>query len=143
MKIDLKEMTVGSALVGKLVWICDYRREDLSKKAIRHVKPQEVLVRSNSELPTNKTVYYTENHFVTLTKKGTPSSTVIPVFDTTGYRSFTGVALNIFDNQQECIEHYNKQADDIIKRLDVQIENAVEALKRDRQEVVDNKIFLG
>lgn len=54
MKIDLKEMTVGSALVGKLVWICDYRREDLSKKAIRHVKPQEVLVRSNSELPANE-----------------------------------------------------------------------------------------
>jgi hypothetical protein len=143
MKIDLKEMTEGSNLVGKLVWICDYRREDLGKKAIRHVRPQEVLVRSNSELPENKRVHYSNNHFVSLTKKGTPSSTVIPVFDTTGYRSFEGVALNIFDNQQECIEHYNKQADDIIKRLDIKIESAVESLKRDRQEVVDNKIFLG
>jgi hypothetical protein len=115
MKIDYKEV-IDSRMDGEYVWICDYRYNDIHKKAIRNIKPQKVLVRSNRE--TNKRIYYSESHFLGLNKKSLPlKSKIIPVFDNTGYRSFTGVPVKIFDNEDECRRCYKAQAGEIIVRL--------------------------
>lgn len=96
------------------VWICDYRLGNRPlDKPIRHVKPMEVKIISNSELPKNKRVYYSNHHFRPLNKNGTVSSRIIPPYDTTGYRGYTGVSLNIFINEKECRNFYKKQCEKI------------------------------
>ncbi len=139
MKIDIKEISHGSSWNGKMVWICDYRRPDLDKKPIRHVEPTQVLVRSNTELPDNKRIYYSENHFVKLNAKGLPTSNIIPVFDNTGYRSNSGVPLMAFDNEEECNAAYCEQSDQIIKELDKKIETIVNQLQNEKISVIENK----
>ena len=115
MKIDIKEITSGSR-DGELVWICDYRHNDINKKPIRHIRPTQVMIRSNNEI--NKTIYYSNSHFAKLNKKGEPlKSGVIPVFDNTGYRSFTGVPVDAFDDETECNEAYIEMAMDVREQV--------------------------
>lgn len=104
MKIDVKEIANGS-YNGKKVFICDYRVPDLDKKPIRSVEPTEVLVRDNDE--TKKRIYYSNSHFVSLKKNGEPSSKVIGLYDNTGFRSYTGEPVKVFDNLAECEAQWN------------------------------------
>lgn len=104
MQIDITNIKDGS-MNGKTVFICDYRRPDLSKKAARSIPPTEVVIRSNSE--TKKRIYYSDSHFCALKKDGTASSKVIPLYDNTGFRSYPGVPLKVFDNEAECVAQWN------------------------------------
>lgn len=45
-------------VIGKDVWICDYRINDPNNKPIRNVQPKMVRVFNNDNLPKNKNVYY-------------------------------------------------------------------------------------
>ncbi len=101
---------------GQIVWICDLRYNDYSNKPIRHIKPTRVLIRSNSEI--NKTIYYSDSHFVALNNKDEiVKSKVFSLYDNTGFRSFTGVALQVFETEQECMDAYRKQCDVAIAGL--------------------------
>ena len=104
MKIDIEKIKNGS-MNGKTVYICDYRRSDILKKPIRNVPPTEVMVRSNEEI--TKRIYYSESHFVALKKNGEPSSKVISLYDNTGYRSYPGEPVKVFDNELECKAQWN------------------------------------
>ncbi len=103
---------------GDIVYICDYRFNNIDEKPIRHVQPQKVMVFSNDDLPKNKTVYYSEHHFRPLNAKGNPLIKIIAPYDNTGYRSYTGVSLNIFLSEEECLKHYQKQCEEILKSLE-------------------------
>lgn len=128
--IDIKKITNGK-MNGIKVWICDLRYTDYSNKAIRNIKPTEVLIRSNDE--TKKRIYYSESHFVELNIKGEPlKSKVKAPFDGTGYRSYAGVALKCFETEVECIKHYKKQIKQAIKGL--------EEHRKTITEIVDYKI---
>lgn len=127
------EIIIGSKVnVGNCVYICDHRFNDINSKAIRHIKPQKVAVISNDDLPKNKRVYYSRYHFRPLNSKGLPTTKIIAPYDNTGYRSFTGVSLNIFLDENECIEYYKKQCDEIISRF--------EAAKIEQVNYYNNKI---
>jgi len=102
---------------GDIVYICDYRFNNVDEKPIRHVKPQKAMVFSNDDLPKNKRVYYSKHHFRPLNAKGNPTSKIIAPYDNTGYRSYTGVSLNIFFTEAECLSFYKKQCDEIIDRF--------------------------
>ena len=107
MEIDLSKVRNGE-INGKYVWICDYRpsKAGIHAKPVRHVKSQKVLIMPNEGL--KRTIYYSESHFVALNKKGLPlKSKIIVLFDNTGYRSYTGIALKIFTTEKECIKQYN------------------------------------
>lgn len=134
MQIDIKDVISGK-LDGRVVWICDFRFKDISNKPIRHIKPKEVLIRSNKEV--TKRVYYSESHFSEINSKGLPVKTsIIPPYDNTGYRSYRGVALNVFDNKEECVAMYNKLALDNLKAVDrwfKDIEIRYSLLKRECQ----------
>ena len=105
--IDIKEITNGK-LDGQKVWICDFRYDDYGNKPIRNIQPQLVLVRSNNE--TTKRIYYSKSHFVGLNKNGKPlKSKIIAPFDNTGYRFIGGTPLNVFYNEEDCVQCYKEQ----------------------------------
>lgn len=140
MNIDINEITGTDKWIGKKLWICDYRQEDINKKPIRHQRPTEVIVRSISELPKNKKVYYTKNFFSKLNNKGEfINSSIIPVFDNTGYRSMTGIPLAAFDNEEECKMHYSEQVDKIIKMIDNEMESILLNLQNMKKEAILEK----
>jgi len=122
-RIETKQVRIGQ-LDGKIVWICHYNRPDMHKKALRNLPPTKVIIRSNDELPKNKTVYYSASHFSPLSKKGLPLAKVISPVDNTGYRSRAGNELHVFDNEEECNDAWNTQLSAHMEDLDSLIENA-------------------
>ena len=128
MRISTDEVTDGS-LDGERVWICDYRRQDPLKKAQRSVPPTLVEVVSNELLPANKTIYYSESHFRPVSSKGVVLSKVIPLYDNTGYRSYAGIPLNVFDNYEECVAHYNLQVNVVVDTLYEAVEEVTSQLR--------------
>ena len=144
MKIDIKDLIEdSSSYIGQKLWISDYRQDDLDKKPVRHIRPQQVLLRSNSEVP-NKRIYYSDNHFVSFNKNGTISkSKIISIFDNTGFRWRTGIPVNVFDDEKECRASYVLQAGEIGHRVDIQIEEAqkywIAVRNRIDKEIEDNK----
>lgn len=111
-------METHADMIGKRVWICDYRFNDIAQKPIRHVKPTEVLIVSNDDLPKNKIVYYSEIHFKPIGKTGKTLKQIIAPYDNTGYRSSTGTSVNIFLSESECVEHYLTQCEMIKKEIE-------------------------
>lgn len=100
MKLKTKDLQDGKH-IGEELWVCDYRYSDFNNKPIRHVPPIKVNCLSIDE--TDKTVYYSECFF----REGKKKSSLIKLFDNTGYRSFPGIALEVFTTEQECIDAYN------------------------------------
>ena len=122
MKIETKEIREGKR-VGERVWICDYRRPDLNKKPIRNIPPTYCEVVDNDGLPNHKRVCYSKTHFRPISKSGSLLKRIISPVDNTGYRSFCGVELNVFDNEEECKKHFVRQCLDVAERFQDLIDN--------------------
>lgn len=124
-------------VIGKYIWICDFRlNKDRDIKPIRKVTPKLVQVFSNDDLPKGKNVYYSPIHFREL-KKNKVQSAIIAPYDSTGYRTYTGVSLNIFNTKEECIEFFRKQCDEVITgyleeldRRTVEIKSRIEDIEK-------------
>ena len=134
MKLETKEIADGIHN-GKTVWICDYRWTDFDKKEDRNVKPTQVLIRSTEE--TTKRVNYSHSFFSEIKKDKVSNSSLIKLFDNTGYRWYTGVALNVFTEEEECRDFYKKQANIILKSFEKYKENKIVRLDE-----ISNKLFL-
>lgn len=107
-------------IVGKKVWITDIRLSD-GNAFIRHVPPQEVMIFSNTDLPKNKRVYYSNYHFRKLNSKGEPLKQIIAPYDNTGYRSYTGVSVRVFNNEEDALDEYNSMIDKVIEEYEGRI----------------------
>lgn len=105
-------------VIGKRVWICDYRLGEggAINKPIRAITPKYVEVCSNSTLPKSKTVYYSPIHFREV-KNGKASSNIIAPYDNTGYRCYPGVSLNIFDKEKDCRNFFMKQCNEMLESI--------------------------
>ncbi len=115
-ELDYKLISTGG-YNNKFVWIFDLRYTDFNKKPIRKVLPQRVFVRSNEE--TKKKIYYSSSHFVRLNKHGDPvSSKIIALFDNTGYRSYTGNPLRIFNDEHECKMAFQATCNNLAKEFE-------------------------
>ncbi len=115
---------------GQDFYICDFRKPDINKKPIRCVAPTFVQVRPNSEI--KKRIYYSESHFRPYGKTDLLSK-VIPLFDTTGFRSNPGTAVQVFETPDECFDKWHdqlqvvidqtgKHTTDLFKELNQQVE---------------------
>lgn len=140
MKIDINDVVDGSNYRGKILFVCDYRKELINKKAIRHVKPTKIIVLTSEDFinagKDYPTVYYSNVAFVTLNKKDEPVySKVISPFDNTGYRSFSGIGLMIFDNLDECIEEYNNQVQTVLDMYEREIRDCTKRLMQEHSEI--------
>lgn len=140
MEIPSEEIKKGNKWVGQFLWICDYRRPDLNKKAIRHQKPTLVIVRKQPEKAEDHIGYSSDNYFVKISAKGVESNTKIAFHDSTSSRHSDGEPVKVFDNERECIAAYNALADKIITDFDEKLKIVVEKLEKERQEIIDNKI---
>lgn len=111
-------------VIGKRVWICDYRLGDggAINKPIRAITPKYVEICSNDTLPKSKTVYYSPIHFREV-KKGKASSNIIAPYDNTGYRCYSGVSLNIFDKEKDCRDFFVKQCNEMLASIKSEMEN--------------------
>jgi hypothetical protein len=139
MQIDIKEIC-NSKRVGDIVWICHYHRPDIDKKPLRCVPPTRVQIMSNESLPKNKKVYYSETHFAPLKSDGTPYKKVIAPFDNTGYRSYTGSPVYVFDSESECINVWNIQILECVDKFDHKISKIVGELRTERDKLNDKII---
>ena len=123
MRIETKEVRDGLHN-GKYFWICHYNQPDLNKKPLRNIPPTKALVCSNEDLPKNKRVYYSESHFKEIGKNGKPKSRVISPVDNTGYRSYCGNELYVFESESECRAQFSEQVKEVISRVDFEIKTA-------------------
>jgi len=134
MKLETKELLDGLHN-GKIVWICDYRWLDFDKKEDRKVEPKQVLIRSTDE--TKKRVNYSHSFFSEIKKGNVVNSSLIKLFDNTGYRWYSGVALNVFTEEKECRDYYKTQANLVAKLFESYKKNKLERLDK-----ISNEIFL-
>jgi hypothetical protein len=104
-------------------------RPDLNKKPLRNISPTYVIVRPVSELPKGKRIYYSETFFSPINKNGTISTQIISAVDNTGFRSYCGNELFIFDNEQECIEEWNRQLSECQERINIKMSNILNDLR--------------
>ena len=108
---------ITELMVNNVLWVCDYRYKDIANKPIRHVKPIKVSLTHNSK--TKKRVYYSDYHLAPFGKKGQVLKQVIPIFDNTGYRGYTGIPLQMFDTETECRDAYKLQQSEVLIQLEV------------------------
>ena len=140
MKYNIVEIT-EHGVGGKEVWICDYRRNDVNSKAQRHVKPTKVVLLSKYDYEAAGKdfgrVYYSKYAFVQLNKKGEPQySKKIAPYDTTGFRSFAGIGVNVFDNEAECVAYYNEQVQTVIDMIDNRLRTILIDLQIQKEDTI-------
>lgn len=141
MNIKTEEIRSGMH-TGKKVWICHYLQPDLDKKPLRNVPPTHVLIRSNDELPKNKRVYYSLDHFAPLSNAGKTLLKVISPVDNTGYRSACGNELYVFTDKNECVFAWNQQIEEACARiLDRELYSS-NMWKTKREDLIKNKMCL-
>ena len=140
---DLEDLIVDKKIKeGDTLWITDFRfgSDGALNKPIRHVKPTKVKLVSNSELPKNKTVYYSNYHFRPINKNGeTSKSRIIAPYDNTGYRSYTGVSLNIFTDEKECKDFYIDLCKNRLVDIDIEKRSILRSLNTKEEEI--NKLI--
>ena len=141
MKIETSEVRNGNHN-GEIVYICHFNKPDLNKKALRKVPPTKCVVLPNSELSTNKRVYYSESFFSPLNKNGEAiKSKIISPVDNTGYRSYCGNELFVFTTEEECNQEWNKQVGEYISRLKNHMGSIMQVLGAEVIDLEESLIF--
>ena len=138
MRIETKRVREGYN-IGFYVWICHYLRPDIDKKPLRNIPPTRCLVKSVSELPANKKVYYSKTFFSPVNKNGSISTKIISPVDNTGFRSYCGNELFIFDNEQECVKEWNTQLEECENRIKEKMAMVLDELKADISNIIKMK----
>lgn len=127
MKIDVNEIRKGDKYLNNDVWVCDLRFKDGLEKPIRNVHPIKVSIQP--VVLVKKTIYYSDNALVPYNNKGELNfNKAFGIFDNTGFRSYPGVPLNIFDSENECKEHYKFLVSLAINDLENAKKNIIEVL---------------
>lgn len=145
MRLDISEVTKNPDSVGKTFYICDYRKPDFNKKAIRNVKPTLITVLDTKHFEEvgkkYPRVYYSNFALIPIDNKGKLKySNPVPPYDTTGYRSYAGTPINVFDNYEECVEFYNQQVDNIVNQYKNYILTVVDSLTKEMESIQELKI---
>ena len=132
---ELTERVRNGECDGLRVWVCDFNKPDLEKKALRSVQPTFVEVVSNNNLPTGKIVYYSKSHYVAVNKNGKLSSKVISPVDNTGYRSNFGNMLFTFTCEDECRNAWSGMISLHIERLEKKKLSIVDVIQGEIEEL--------
>lgn len=94
-------------VLGKEVWICDYRcGDDIFKKPIRSIPPKKVRIFDADTA--KKKIYYSPIYFKEVKGDKILTAEIAPC-DNIGYRGRSGESVNIFDTESECQKCYSNQ----------------------------------
>lgn len=117
----------NSEHLGKIFYVCDFRKDINQSRAFRDLKPTKAIlvsvIESNKKYKEKKSlepkvVYFSKNVFVPLDKNGVPNYTKpIPIFDNTG-NQYTSFALFAFSSLEEANDKYNELVDFYIDELE-------------------------
>lgn len=123
-----------SNVIGKKVWICDFynNEENVFRKPIRAISPRQAAVFAANDA--KKTAYYSPIFFRELKEDGSVKSTKINVIDNTGYRSIIGISLQIFEDEESCVECYKQLLEKAIqerKTALVKVINGIQELENE------------
>lgn len=129
-----EKIAAGDYSAGDSFWVTDFRHDNVLEKPIRNVKPTEVRLFPNDELPKNKKVYYADYHFRPYGKTGKVMAQIIAPYDNTGFRSYTGNSLNIFLSKDEAEAHYIAQCEIVRK----QVADEMDKVKAKLDKVLDS-----
>lgn len=147
MKLDILELTENANNLHKTFWVCDYRKPDFNKKAIRNVKPTLVTVLDENHFEglgrKYPRVYYSKFVIIPVdvdTKGNLKYAKHIAPYDNTGYRSYKGIPLNVFDNYKECVDFYNTQVTAVVDQYKNYISCVVDNLTKEMEEINKLKI---
>ena len=135
MKYNIKNITTGG-MNGKIVYISHFNKPDFDKKPIRNLSPRKVIILSNSELPKNKKIYYSESHFRAVNKAEKVLSTVYPVFDNTGDRARTGEPVNVYSTIEECILDYNCDVRDAYNSMQLYLKSRLKSIDKEMENLL-------
>ena len=115
--------------IGNKVWICDYRFVNgYDKKPARHIKPTLVEIRPWNEGKGH--TYYSETCYIPYKKNGNLDLTKkINPFDNTGHRNYTGVDIQVFLTEKECMDYYKKLCKSYIPLVKQAIEEKTQGLR--------------
>ncbi len=109
-------------ILGKEVWICDYRcGDDIFKKPIRSISPKRVRIFDAESA--KKNIYYSPIYFKEVVKGNKILNTEIAPCDNTGYRGRSGISINIFETESECQRCYGKQLMEAKEKYDEEYSN--------------------
>jgi hypothetical protein len=112
-------------------FICDLRPgSDPLGKPVRKIPPTKVKIVSNNDLPKGKKIYYSDIHFRPINANKTVSSRVIPPYDNTGHRSYTGVGVRVFLTMEACEQQYLEFAKEMKSHIDNYARRQAEKAKK-------------
>lgn len=122
MIVDIEKIKSGK-LNDKIVWVCGYMYNDYYNKPIRHIKPTKTKIRCNSKI--KKRIIKSESHFVKINMRTNDisKSTIYSLYNNTGM--YNNIPLNVFDNEKECWDCYNKLCSVIIENFKIFKENII------------------
>jgi hypothetical protein len=113
MEIEINKVTSGE-LDGQIVWICDYHQPDFNLKPRRNIPPTKVKIVPND----GKKIYYSESHFVKVADDGSVKFNKFwAPFDNSGYRSFSGHPVSVFDDELDCRIAWNTKISAILAEV--------------------------
>lgn len=96
--------------IGLDVWVTDVRLSQ-KEELIRNVQAEQFMIAPASEAGRN--VYYADHILQKYGKKGRPVRQFISIYDTTGYRSYPGVSVNIYLNEKDAKQKLIEQLKDL------------------------------
>jgi hypothetical protein len=139
--LTLTEKVRNGDMDDKIVYVCHFNKPDMDKKPLRNVPPTKCVVSSNSKLPTNKKIYYSESHYSPLSAKDVITKKIIAPQDNTGFRSSIGNSLYTFHNYEDCSSLWNMQLSEYIGRIDKRLSSFAETLNEEKVKLREMQIF--
>lgn len=133
--IEIKEITKeNSDYLNKDLWIAEV---NFKLERPRIIKPTLAQLVSASEAPKNKRIYYSHTFFKPYGEKGKLLNKPIVIFDNTGYRSYSGNPLSVFETEDECRNWFAEKLSSRIDERLIDRERIITAYDNTTQEYVD------
>lgn len=96
--------------IGKDVWVTDVRLSQ-KEELIRNIHAERFVIVPASDA--GRTIYYADHVLQKYGKKGKPIKQFISIYDTTGFRSYPGVSVNIYFNERDAKEKLIQQLENL------------------------------
>ncbi len=97
------------SLKDKILYISGYDNSNLRKVPATNTKPMKVMMKLHADLYPNSPYQYAHLIPVYLDKKGNGTTKIFEVYTDVHH---------LFDNEQDCIDHYNKSVDKVLQQID-------------------------